>query len=73
MSETIFDGATTPTEPVVPEVTPTNTIPQELVDLVGENKKYKTVEDALKSVAPAQAHISKLEAELAQLKEQITT
>ena len=38
-------------------------------ELVGEDKKYKTMEDALNSIVPAQEHIKKLEEELATLRE----
>lgn len=37
-------------------------------NIVGEQGKYKTVEDAVNSIEPAQAHIVKLEEELAALK-----
>lgn len=37
-------------------------------DLVGEGKKYATIEAAMASVAPAQEHISKLETENEQLR-----
>lgn len=52
------------TEPPKPE------IPETLKELVGEGKKYATLDAALASIAPAQAHIAKLEAEAAQLREQ---
>lgn len=41
-------------------------------ELVGEGKKYKTMEDALGSIAPAQEHIKTLEAELAELRASAT-
>lgn len=44
-------------------------IPQEVADLVGEGKKYKTVDEALRSVPHAQTHIQKLETELAEKNE----
>ena len=47
-------------------------IPTEAQDFVGEGKKYKSAEDALKSVPHAQEHIQTLEAELAQMKEELT-
>jgi hypothetical protein len=46
-------------------------IPTEAEELVGEGKKYQSVEDALKSVPHAQKHIQTLEAELANLKEDL--
>lgn len=46
-------------------------IPTEAQEFVGEGKKYKSPEDALKSVPHAQEHISTLENELAQVKEEL--
>lgn len=46
-------------------------LPDEVKEVVGEGKKYKTLEDALKSVPHAQKHINTLEQELAELKEQL--
>lgn len=46
-------------------------IPTEAQDYVGEGKKYRNPEDALKSVPHAQQHISTLEAELAEVKEEL--
>lgn len=66
--QTIFDQGT-PTEVVTPPVT--STIPTELAELVGEGKKYKTVEDALKSVPHAQTHIQKLEEDAAKLRAEL--
>lgn len=70
MSETIFDGVTPPVEPAVP-VVPALQVPQELTDLVGEGKKYATVDLALKSIAPAQTHIVNIEQENARLKAEL--
>lgn len=51
-------------------------VPEELAELIGEKKKYKTVEDALKSVPHAQTHIQTLEEKIkeyeAKLQEQKT-
>ena len=47
-------------------------IPTEAMDFVGEGKKYKSAEDALRSVPHAQEHIKTLEEEMAQLKEELT-
>ena len=44
-------------------VAPAIVIPPELQDLVGDGKKYGTVEAALASIVPAQQHISTLEQE----------
>jgi chaperonin cofactor prefoldin len=70
MTETIFDGKTTPSgeAPANPQLT----LPDEAAELIGEGKKYATVQDALKSVPHAQKHISTLEAELAQAREALT-
>ncbi len=46
-------------------------IPTEAQELVGEGKKYASAEDALKSVPHAQKHIQTLEAEMAELKEEL--
>jgi hypothetical protein len=46
-------------------------IPTELTEWVGEGKKYRTVEDAMKSVPHAQSHIQKLEAERVALQEEL--
>lgn len=70
-TESIFaDGQTPPVEPVVePNPAPVvSNVPQELAELVGDGKKYKTVEEAIKSVVPAQKHIQTLEQELADLR-----
>lgn len=70
MSDNIFEGATTP--PVVEPVSaPASQVPPELVELVGEGKKYRSVDDALKSVPHAQGHIQKLEEETKLLKEEL--
>lgn len=60
-----------PAEPVVPNPAPSITLPQEVAELVGEGKKYKSAEDALKSIPHAQSHISKLEEEMAQMREEL--
>lgn len=46
-------------------------IPTEVQDLVGEGKKYKSPEDALKSVPHAQEHIKTLEEEMVSLREEL--
>ena len=48
------------------------TIEEMLTAIVGDDKKYKTIEDAVNSINPAQEHISKLEDELAKLREDAT-
>lgn len=68
----------TPFDPSTPEDLNSNTpapnfqIPTEAVDFVGDGKKYKSVEDALKSVPHAQSHIQTLETELANVKEELS-
>lgn len=69
-SEDIFDNVDhPPIESVVPDTS--LNVPAEVAELVGEGKKYKTVEDALKSVPHAQGHIAKLEQEMATLREEV--
>jgi len=50
---------------------PALNVPEELTDLIGEGKKYKSLEDALKSIPHAQGHISNLEKELAELRDDL--
>ena len=47
-------------------------IPTEAQELVGEGKNYASAEEALRSVPHAQEHIKTLEAEMAQLKEELS-
>lgn len=66
-TETVFSATTE--KQVTQENTPTTPLlPQEVAELVGQGKKYATVEDALKSVPHAQSHIKTLEEELAAVK-----
>lgn len=70
MSEqTIFNGEGDQTPPVV--TPPSPVVPTELQELVGQGKKYATLDDAIKSVPHAQTHIAKLEQEAAQLREEL--
>ena len=71
MSDTIFAGETPPADPVVPVVPPTPVLPTEVAELVGEGKKYRTAEDALKAIPHAQKHITTLEEEAKQLREEL--
>jgi len=68
---TIFDNQETLPEdkPTVVDTPPAPTIPQELVELVGEGKKYATLDEALKSVPYAQKHIANMKTELAAAKQ----
>ena len=56
----VVQPAATDNQPVA---APAITIPPELQAMVGEGKKYGTVEAALASIVPAQQHISTLEEE----------
>jgi hypothetical protein len=68
MTDTIFDGKTTPSaDPAEPKIT----LPDEAAELIGEGKKYATVTDALKSVPHAQKHISTLEEVYTTVKEML--
>lgn len=74
MSDTIFDS--NPDQGTVVETTPPATttaavIPPEVAELVGAGKKYATVEAAVAALPHAQTHISKLESELAALREDL--
>lgn len=72
MTENIFEGTTPPeVAPSTTPVTPTATVPTELAELVGEGKKYSSVEAALKSIPHAQSHISTLEQENARIKAEL--
>lgn len=71
MSETIFKADQAPEAPVVENPAPASTLPQEVAEFVGEGKKYKTAEEALKSIPHAQSHIQKLEEELAKQREEL--
>lgn len=73
MSESIFSTTADQADVVPPSVTPTapvNSRP-EFAEYVGEGKKYKTVEDALASIAHSQNHISDLEKETAELRAEL--
>lgn len=66
--ENIFNEDQSLENEVPPEQNP---LPPELADLVGEGKKYKTMQDALKSIPHAQNHIQKLEEDLSKYKEEV--
>jgi hypothetical protein len=67
MTDIFDDNKTT----VVTDATPTATIPDEVKELVGEGKKYGSVEAALKALPHAQSHIARLEAEAKELREKL--
>lgn len=46
-------------------------VPEELQELVGEGKKYKTMEDALRSIPHAQNHIKTLEEKMQELEQEV--
>lgn len=50
---------------------PVFTIPETAQDLVGEGKKYSTVEAALSALAPSQSHIATLEAEAEEMRQEL--
>jgi hypothetical protein len=50
----------------------TVTLPDGVAELVGEGKKYASTEEALKSIPHAQEHISNLEAQLKELREDLS-
>ena len=59
-----------PTTPA-PTPQPPLAVPTEAQEWIGDGKKYKSVEDALKAVPHAQSHIKTLEQELAQAREEL--
>ena len=70
--ETIFEGdkpEEKAAEAPVLDTPTTPVIPTELQGIVGEGKKYSTVEAAYASIEPAQSHIATIEAENASLKQ----
>ncbi len=67
-NKSIFTPSETPTETTSPLKIE---LPPEVLEFVGEGKKYNNPVDALKSVPHAQKHISTLEAELAQTKTEL--
>jgi len=72
--ETIFEGdkpSETAEETSVLATPTTPLVPTELQGIVGEGKKYSTVEAAYASIAPAQSHIATIEAENASLKQDL--
>jgi len=74
MSDEMFT-ADQPTEGASSEApaatTPEFELTPEVQELIGEGKKYSDLGSAIKSIAPAQGHISKLEEENAKLRAQV--
>ena len=77
MSDTLFAEPTS-TAPAAPAdtaasapATPAISIPVEAANLIGEGKKYRTVEDALAALPHAQTHIATLEQENSEFKEKL--
>lgn len=67
MTDIFDDNKTT----VVNDATPAVVLPDEVKDLVGDGKKYGSVEAALKALPHAQSHIARLEAEAKELREKL--
>lgn len=65
---TIFTEGQTPADGEAP--TPPVAIPDTVKELIGEGKKYATVEKALEALGHSQAHIAKIEKENADLRGQ---
>lgn len=66
----IFEGTPATTEtPQASAPTATIALPSEVMTLVGDGKKYANVEEALKALPHAQAHIARLEQEAKELRE----
>ena len=64
--EILFAGELTP-DPANAAPT-TVSIPDNVKDLIGEGKKYATLEKALEALGHSQAHIAKIEADNAELR-----
>lgn len=69
-NENLFGNGGEQTPPVQPNPPQSTapTVPDSLKELVGEGKKYATVEKALEALPHAQAHILRLEQEAAELR-----
>jgi hypothetical protein len=79
----IFEASTSEEEEVVQPATstvetttstpaaPTVQLPDEVSELIGEGKKYKTIEDALRALPHAQNHIATIEADNAKLRKDL--
>lgn len=62
----VAQQAAAPAQQAAPSTT---ALPDGVAEFIGEGKKYRSVEEALKSVPHAQAHIDTLQKELAELRE----
>ena len=71
MSEENIFNADPALESVANPAPTVDALPPEVAELVGEGKKYKTAQDALKSIPHAQTHIQRLEEELALSKAEV--
>lgn len=70
----IFNGADqapVTQEPLVPNTPVVSTVPPELAEYVGVGKKYATIDDVHRAFPNAQKHISTLEEENRQIKEEL--
>lgn len=68
MTDNIFDSQPTP-----PVIDPPNSpqLPDHLKDMIGEGKKYASVEKALESIPHAQTHIQRIEEENRAMRERM--
>ncbi len=69
--QTSVEPGTQTTQPVKDSQIPVLTLPDQVKELVGEGKKYATVEDALKALPHSQSHIQKLETEMSELRKEL--
>lgn len=73
-NQSIFSEVATDKVETPPVVAPTPTafsIPTEASELIGDGKKYKSAEDALKALPHSQSHILRLEEENKQIREEL--
>lgn len=73
MTDIFEDGQATTTPDPAPVQAPAPTVlPDHLKELVGEGKKYASVDKALESIPHAQTHIQRLETELQEMRDKVT-
>lgn len=70
MTDSIFDDTGSTPAQIIEQPKPP-TVPDSLKELIGEGKKYASVDKALEALPHAQEHISKIERENAEMREKL--